>query len=58
MSQEELDEQFALASALVKTWPEWKQKILEISLSPTVAVPRKPVDNSRAPDEPPHQRDK
>jgi hypothetical protein len=45
MSQEELDKQFALASALVKTWPEWKQKILEISLSPTVPVPREPVDN-------------
>ncbi len=58
MSQEELDKQFALASALVKSWPEWKQRILEISLSPTVAVARKPVDNSHAPDEPPPQRDK
>ena len=47
MSQEELDKQFALASSLVKSWPEWKQKILEISLSPTVAVACKPVDNSQ-----------
>jgi hypothetical protein len=58
MSQEELDKQFALASALVKSWPEWKQKILEISLSPTVAVARKPVDNSRASNEPPPQQDR
>jgi hypothetical protein len=58
MSQEELEKQFAFASAQVKSWPEWKQKILEISLSPTVAVARKPVDNFRAPDEPPPQRDK
>jgi hypothetical protein len=58
MSQEELERQFALASARVKSWPEWKQKILEISLSSTVAVPRKPVDNSRAPEELPPQQDK
>ncbi len=58
MSQAELDKQFTLASTLVKSWPEWKQNILEISLSPTVAVPREPVDNSRATDEPSPQRDK
>lgn len=38
----------SLASALVATWPEWKQNILSDALSPTVRVPREPMDNSRA----------
>lgn len=33
------------ASAIVATWPLWKQNILDISQSPTVKTPRKPVNN-------------
>jgi hypothetical protein len=51
MSQEEFREQYALASAQIATWPVWKQNILETYASPTVAVPRTPVDNGRIPDE-------
>lgn len=52
MSQEELNKQYAIASALVKSWPAWKQNILTLSESPTVAVPRPPVDNSRTANSP------
>lgn len=45
MSREEFKKQYAIASALVESWPVWKQNILAISASPTVAVPRQPVDN-------------
>jgi hypothetical protein len=31
------------ATALVNSWPEWKQHILQHSSSPTVTIPRKPV---------------
>ena len=48
MSQEEFKKQFDIASALVATWPVWKQNILEYSSKPTVSVPRTPVDNQRA----------
>jgi hypothetical protein len=47
MSQEEFKKQFEIASALVATWPVWKQNILEYSSKPTVSVPRTPVDNQR-----------
>lgn len=30
----------------VRKWPLWKQNILQDSLSPTVPVPRTPLDNS------------
>ncbi len=47
MSQQEFREQFAIATALVASWPAWKQNILENSSKPTVSVPRIPVDNQR-----------
>lgn len=34
------------AAEQVRKWPLWKQNILQDSLSPTVPVPRTPVDNS------------
>lgn len=36
-----------MTDAQFRKWPRWKQNILQDSLSPTVPVPRKPVDNSR-----------
>jgi hypothetical protein len=51
MSQEEFKKQFEIASALVATWPVWKQNILEYSSSPTVSVARTPVDNQRISEE-------
>ena len=51
MSQEEFKKQFEIASALVETWPAWKQNILENSAKPTVSVPRAPVDNKRISEE-------
>jgi len=48
MSQEEFRKQLDIAASQVKTWPLWKQNILQDSLSPTVPVPRTPVDNSRS----------
>ena len=47
MSQEEFRKQFEIASALVESWPVWKQNIVEYSSKPTVSVPRTPVDNQR-----------
>lgn len=47
MRQEEFRKQFEIASALVETWPVWKQNILEYSSQSTVSVPRTPVDNPR-----------
>jgi len=32
-----------IACALVATWQEWKQNILEQADKPTVAVPRTPI---------------
>ena len=51
MSEKEFQEQYALASALVKSWPVWKQNILQNSSKPTVAVAREPVDNARIAEE-------
>ena len=34
-------------SAIVKSWPLWKQNILQNSMKPTVSVPRTPVDNNK-----------
>lgn len=47
MSQEEFRKRLVANAAVVETWPVWKQNILQDSLSPTVPVPRTPVDNSR-----------
>lgn len=48
MSQEEFRRQMDIAASQVEKWPVWKQNILQDSLSPTVPVPRVPVDNSRS----------
>lgn len=48
MTPEEFAVALKSASDTVKTWPKWKQNILKDSLSPTVPVPRTPVDNSDA----------
>ena len=47
-----------IASALVESWPRWKQNILEDSSKATFPVARTPVDNQRAAqegDKPPKQ---
>lgn len=47
MTDEEFRKHLEWAAALVATWPEWKRNILKHSLSPTVSVPRKPVNNGQ-----------
>lgn len=46
-----IDEEFLAhlnrASAIVATWPKWKQNLLEDSSKPFCDVPRTPVDNSQ-----------
>ena len=46
MTKEKVFEQMNLATKLVKSWPEWKQHILEHSMKPTLSVPRKPIINA------------
>lgn len=49
MSQEEFRQQLANATKIVETWPAWKQQILESYSSPTVSVPRTPIEVGQEP---------
>ena len=51
MNEEEFAEQLEIASNLVSTWPVWKQNVLQLYSSPTVAEARLPVDNNRLAEE-------
>lgn len=37
--------QCLMAEVIVSRWPEWKRNILTDSASPTVRVPRKPIES-------------
>lgn len=47
MNDEEFEKHLKAASAIVATWPKWKQNILADSSKPMMSEPRTPVDNSR-----------
>lgn len=45
LRQRHIKAQIKLANKLVKSWPKWKQNILEQSLKPTLDKPRPYVNN-------------
>jgi hypothetical protein len=47
MTNEEFAKVYESAKAIVSTWPEWKQNILELASKGTRDTPRPFVDNRR-----------
>ncbi|TWT96402.1 hypothetical protein Pla100_28800 [Neorhodopirellula pilleata] len=45
MTDKEIRQQIARATAEVQTWPSWKRNILVHSSQPTNSTARTPVDN-------------